>query len=591
MQTRQIEALVQEEAKPIETLALNIATHGVLTPLIGYEATNNRIHITAGGRRLRALRWLIESERHPEWTGVTAVPVKLLSHDFAVDAGIAEQLTHRALSPLDQIKVFQRQTWLTDQEASQLFGISITFVGQRRAVLKLPDDILARVLNGEFTPEQGYGLTYWLDESEEAMAEAVEYVERRSPSLGDLRSFYANRVQPWSRQHFNDVVTQEAYLEAGGKLRGDLFTDDHFVEDPSIYRQCAKDGLRAKAEADFPGYGRYDLVEAALWDVRDQYMTWTPDERDPTEEEAAQLAEIEEAMEAIGDRMADEDTPYRYQWPDEAKAEYAQLEAEQEKIEDAIQWDNLTDEIKVHLGVVICMTERGAQELLRVIHDEHVPALIELGVLQAPDDEGDTEKADAEAISDEPDDPTAPVLSGPMRDRVRHVLMHVTRQVQIVKPDAVIGDYVVTLSDMFSHRFQSVRDNGWNTGTEYEGAKTSTQWDKALDIASLPPEILSTKKPADQRKALAARLLMCRTSPDEDLDAATIRQFFTPGSEWFNHYQKRELIHMAKQARPPSGHDYSHFKKAALVALLKAHCATKDGATFLPFGMPGTQHA
>jgi len=88
----------------IAELAENIAVQGMLTPLIAYRKGPD-FFITAGGRRTRAIEWLIDEQRVED---DAVFPVTVMDKDAAITAGNAEQLTHVAMSALDELRVFER---------------------------------------------------------------------------------------------------------------------------------------------------------------------------------------------------------------------------------------------------------------------------------------------------------------------------------------------------------------------------------------------------------------------------------------------------------------------------------------------------
>jgi len=70
----------------IAELAENIAVQGMLTPLIAYRA-GNVFWITAGGRRTRAVQWLLDEQRIED---DAVFPVTVMDKDEAITAGNAE---------------------------------------------------------------------------------------------------------------------------------------------------------------------------------------------------------------------------------------------------------------------------------------------------------------------------------------------------------------------------------------------------------------------------------------------------------------------------------------------------------------------
>lgn len=234
----------------IEDLADNIEANGLLTPLIGYEA-QGLVMITAGGRRLRALRHLVDGSRLSDaW----AVPVSVLPMDEAIQAGHAEQLTHERMSELDELRIFARPeyTEASHAELAKLVGRSARYVAQRRLILDLPQEMVDAVLDGRISVNQAAGLSYLADDPQQ-LAEMFEAALNDPKLSGDrIREIYTSEVREWGRDPWSNLVTQEEYISAGGKLQADLFAGTSLVLTPSAMIAAGTAKLRAEIAARHP---------------------------------------------------------------------------------------------------------------------------------------------------------------------------------------------------------------------------------------------------------------------------------------------------------------------------------------------------
>src|SRR3546814_18885457 len=92
------------KAVDVESLADDIAAHGLLQSLIGYAGDTDidaaAVYIVGGGRRLQALQLLRERGAIDD---SFAVPVLLRDPDDAINLSLLENLAKRDMNPADAI--------------------------------------------------------------------------------------------------------------------------------------------------------------------------------------------------------------------------------------------------------------------------------------------------------------------------------------------------------------------------------------------------------------------------------------------------------------------------------------------------------
>ena len=558
------------DEKAIADLAENISALGLLTPLIGYRY-KTKVFVTAGGRRLRALRRLVDLKMLPE---EHPVPVLVSLKNDAVTAGIGEQLTHAPLTALDEILAFKNNPSLSDAEAARIFGKSVTVVRQRRAVLKLPDWIMNKVMAGELAVDQAYGLTYWQDVDRDELEPFVAKVILYNFTLNQIRSAYTSRVRPFTNFPQHQLVTQEDYLAMGGKLQKDLFSDDAFVLDPAILTGLIENAVIAQAKNDLPGYGSYSVATDDIWHVRRNVRIYPSPDPVFTEDETLQIEALHAEMQAI-EKKAEVDGFD----PDEEDRFY-DLETQVDAITSNAAAGTIPSDILAQLGVIIFIGRSSVDYLPNII----IPGtdlereLVAAESLQLDSDEADSEH-DPEPKEQNPFEP-----SGSQIARIRDVIQHVQRQELAASPDNVIGLYLRHLAGDPSLRF--VFDArpflGWDNASGYSSCSTSKSWDTCFELASLPAEDIAGKSASMQRKALCARLLMCLTRAAPGFDPAAIRSWFTPDVEWFSYYTKTQLLHIATTSAGRSNLDATGVKKATLAAICAEWAASPAGKDYLP---------
>lgn len=525
-----------DDAK-IDVLAENIKEVGVIQPLIGYVHDGQGL-VVAGGRRLRALRRLVEQGALDE---ETEVPFREIAFDEAEIIGIAEQLSHEAMSPLDELRTYDlpRFRKLTNTQLSHIMGKSIKAVEQRRAVLTLPEPVLARVFDGRISVDQGFGLTYFMDDAV-AMAEAVERCEGdRRFGLNELRRSFMRKREEWQDCPASKIVTQEEYIEAGGQLQTDLFTEAAFVLSPDILDGLADDAARTRIMFDYPEAAFIRRADG-IWDVprhrgiktmtEDQYDEWfelsSMEDEDMTTEQSARLAELEPLSEA-----------------------------------------SYPDELKALLGVVYTMRQRGDVPYVyadRALPDDLEP-LYEAGYLTRPEEAGSGTSGEGEA---EPQTG----LTAKQKDRIARVLTHCRRMEMAKRPDAVMLAYLKYV--------RSARAWPWpftdtpQPANGIEGLEdmltVSPAWGKMEEFSDLSGDALDDMKPADTRLCIARHILDCMTLQAEGphIDVTILRKYFRPTVDFFKGYRRGDLLHMIGEAQPEvEVGEYASLKKTALEEL------------------------
>jgi ParB family chromosome partitioning protein len=86
-------------------LAASIAAHGLLQSLVGRKSKKARFALVAGGRRLAALRLLVDDGRIEADYGV---PCRMLGSGVdAVEISLAENSVREAMHPADEFEAFR----------------------------------------------------------------------------------------------------------------------------------------------------------------------------------------------------------------------------------------------------------------------------------------------------------------------------------------------------------------------------------------------------------------------------------------------------------------------------------------------------
>lgn len=158
------------DEQSIAELAASIRSVGLQHPLL-CRKDGGRLVLVDGERRWRACASL-------KWT---SVPVIVLGEEMGDGEFVARQLVcnlqREDLNPLDRaegLRTLIEHASITTEEAARRLGMSIATVTRSLAILKLPENLRAKVADGDIPADAAYQLSRVADEGEQAdLAEQV----------------------------------------------------------------------------------------------------------------------------------------------------------------------------------------------------------------------------------------------------------------------------------------------------------------------------------------------------------------------------------------------------------------------------------
>jgi ParB family transcriptional regulator, chromosome partitioning protein len=243
----------------IEELAANIEAKGLLQNLIVVPAKKRGMFdVTAGGRRLRALNFLLEAGKlakdHP-------VACRVLDIDAAEQSELSliENVIRLDMTPTDEIRAYKHFV----NEGSDLdaiakrFGRTRRFIEGRLRLADLADPIFAALEEGKITldvakayattPNHERQMLVWNELSNSWQGNQADSI-RRMITHSAVRS-----SSPMAK-----LASEADYLAAGGRIERDLFTEDGGETwiDAEIAQRIAGEKLQAFATqvAETSGY-------------------------------------------------------------------------------------------------------------------------------------------------------------------------------------------------------------------------------------------------------------------------------------------------------------------------------------------------
>lgn len=283
--------------KKVEELAASIRAIG-LQQNLGVVPNGKGYGVVFGGRRLRALQALKKAGELPE-SLADGIPCKVMTEAQATEASLAENAVREAMNPLDQFQAFQA---LVDEgkgeaEVAARFGVTEAVVKQRLRLARVSPKLLQAYGAGDMTLEQlqAFAVTedtdrqeaHWKKVRGHGYESDPQYIRREL--LRQEVSGADARVQ---------LIGLQAYVDAGGELRRDLFSDAVVILDVPLLDRLASVHLEQMAE----------VLRADGWswvEIGGERPHWnTPKiEGDSSESSQEELAEVDR-LEALAEERA-----------------------------------------------------------------------------------------------------------------------------------------------------------------------------------------------------------------------------------------------------------------------------------------------
>lgn len=276
----------------IAALAENIRALGLIQNLAGVCDADARIAIVAGGRRHRALALLQDDPRF------STIPVRI-APDAATAATWASSENHHREQPhpADEVREYGAMAarGVAVPAIAMAFGATEKHVYRRLALASLPAPVLDALRAGEISLSMAAAFTIG-DDAARILAVLAEVRGRGVSETAIKRLLKPDSVSGSDRRAI--FVGTDAYAAAGGKLGGDLFTEETLFDSPDVLDATFAAALDAKAreivetegwlwcEAQGGSYLPYELTEGR------RLARVYPNEGDLTEAEAERYDEL-----------------------------------------------------------------------------------------------------------------------------------------------------------------------------------------------------------------------------------------------------------------------------------------------------------
>jgi ParB family transcriptional regulator, chromosome partitioning protein len=305
----------------IEALAASIAAHGILqAPVVEPEMTDEKptgyylVTIGEGRRQARLLR-----AKRKEITKTEPVRCMVETAHDAFEISLAENAVRSPMHPADQFDAFHqlsKNKGLSAEDIGARFGVTPAVVKQRLKLASVSPLLMAAYRREELTLDQLTAFAITDDHArQQHVFENIHGHADRDDILAALNEEHVPASDP--RAIF---VGKDAYSQAGGALLADLFDTDSggYFTDATLLFDLAAKKLEAGAESvKAEGWKWVEVLPRFDYSAVAEYRRVYPGQRPLTDEEAEQLAALEEQYAAV---EVDDDS-------EEASAEAERLDA------------------------------------------------------------------------------------------------------------------------------------------------------------------------------------------------------------------------------------------------------------------------
>ena len=292
----------------IPELAASISRLGLLQNLIVILAADGeQYEVVAGDRRLTALKLLAKKRR----IGADhEVPCLLVPDASARTVSLAENLLREQMHPADQFVAFAAlvKEGRPIEDIAADFGVTPLVVQRRLKLANVSPRLLADYRVGTVTLDQLMALAITDDHAAQEAAFYDSPQWQRSPDA--LRDHLTQEEIDAGRDPVARFVGLDAYEQAGGMMRRDLFADEHsgvFLADAALLDALARDKLAAVAEdVRAEGWGWVDVAPRATYADLHRFQRVRATRREPGKTEAKHIAKLQAEQAKLQERLDDE---------------------------------------------------------------------------------------------------------------------------------------------------------------------------------------------------------------------------------------------------------------------------------------------
>lgn len=292
----------------IHELAASIARVGLLQNLtVVLAADGEHYEVVAGRRRLAALKLLVKRRKLAK---DHEVPCLLVPDAAARTVSLTENVQREAMHPADQFEAFAALVaeGRAIEDIAADFGVTPLVVQRRLRLANVSPRLLADYRADAVTLDQLMALAITDDHAAQEVAFYESPQWQRSPDA--LRDHLTREEVDAGRDPVARFVGLDAYEQAGGGVRRDLFADEHggvFLADAALLDALARDKLAAVAEdVRAEGWGWVEAVPRATYGDLHRFQRVRATRREPGKAEAKRIAKLEAEQAKLQERLDDD---------------------------------------------------------------------------------------------------------------------------------------------------------------------------------------------------------------------------------------------------------------------------------------------
>jgi ParB family chromosome partitioning protein len=336
----------------LQELASSIRVVGVLHNLIVHRLPDGQLGAAAGGRRFRALNILLnDGVISPDY----AVPVKTVSDEMAEVVSAIENFQHESMHPADQIMAFASisTSGKTAAEIGGLMGYTTKHVEKFLRLAGMAPVLLEELAEDNINVDQLQALSASDDHERQLNTWKNAYGIYKTPK--ELRSEVLRGEVAAEGNRLLEFVGRDAYEQAGGGFRFDLFTDEGFISDTVLLQTLTRQKLTdvaagiAQAEGWKWSEGRTDGI-STYGDDAQKYLLLNQPHSELTPDESARFDALDKQLEGLSEQDDAEDADH-----DSLEQAADSCQAEMSAIETAAENRAWTDDVRANGGVVVSL--------------------------------------------------------------------------------------------------------------------------------------------------------------------------------------------------------------------------------------------
>jgi ParB family chromosome partitioning protein len=230
----------------LDELMASIAAHGLLQSLVVRKSANGKFAVIAGRRRLLALKALAKSGKI---AGDHPVPCRIVTNEAdASEISLAENVVRVSMHPADQFEAFRTviDNGATIAGVAARFGVSEDIVEKRLKLGRLSPAILKAYRAEVIGLEQAQAFAVSDDRAAQERVFGELSPHQLRPNL--IRRALTEGEVPATDKRVQ-FVSVDAYREAGGILRRDLFADEEgvYLQDATLLDRLVREKLNPVA--------------------------------------------------------------------------------------------------------------------------------------------------------------------------------------------------------------------------------------------------------------------------------------------------------------------------------------------------------